>query len=246
MPEIVKLTGSGASENTPTGGPDSTPQSAPVIGQGTVSEEEALKGAEHTKIATLTPGFGGPVSSVQPGNSVQVAGLVDAKLAVELMDATLPSLMVFLLYKVGMKLRRSDLQLTEKEKSTLAPIVQKCLEQMMINFNNPWVALSVSILFIYGSKIVEKGMPQLWDKKQQKQESEALKEKAAAQGTPIPEAKTAVPVEDQPPAYEPSDAEIRAKMKAHKYGYEQARTFLINLHKKAWKDAQRRIRRQAA
>lgn len=237
--EKIKLTGSASDQPAAPAGAEQPNSVPPVISQDSVTVEQALGGVEHTKIATVTGVVGGPVQSVNPGSSVPVAGLVDAKLAVEIMDATLPALMVFLLYKIGMKLRKTDLQLTEKEKNTLAPVVQKCLEQLMINFNNPWVALSVTVLTIYGSKVIEKGLPQLWEKKQAKIEKDALETKAAAQGSTVAkeEVKTPPPA---PPPYEPTEAEIKAKMKAHKYSWEKAREMLINLHIKAWKDQQRR------
>lgn len=216
MPEKISLTGGNPSPAT---APDPAPGpttgltgSAPIVGSGTVSEAEAIAASGHTKITTITGLAGASAPIGQSGQSVSVGGLVDGKLAVELMDATLPSLMVFLLYKIGMKLRKSDLQLTEKEKNTLSPIMQKCLESLMINFNNPWVALSVSILTIYGAKIIEKGGVAFLDGKLKKQESEALKIKEDINKPVSPD-----PPPVKLPPYEPTEVEIKRKMKDHKY-----------------------------
>jgi len=74
-------------------------------------------------------------------------------------------LFVMIFHAIGMKLKKTDMQLTQKEKDTLAPVLQKCLDQLMINFNNPWNALAITVGIIYGSKAMEKGVVSYIDKK---------------------------------------------------------------------------------
>lgn len=253
MPQIVKLTQTDpAAPGGPNPGGSPSPQpitpgsgQAPIIAQTTVSLDQAIAAAEGSKIATIT-GLSGP--SALPGGSgasVSMAGLVDAKLAVDLMDAAVPAALVWLCFKIGMKLKKSDLQLTEKEKNTLAPIVQKCLEQLMINFQNPWVALSVSLLTIYGSKIAEKGAFQFFENKQKKIEDAAKQQEtdrtklatipgglqpvgaSTSSGTnPVSSVSDGVASK----VYEPTEYEIEDKMRKGKHGRKKAVQLLKAIH----------------
>lgn len=245
MPETIKLSGSADPAPTPSPAPVTSPNpnTGPTVLNGSVvSEADAIAASSGANISSLVAGSGGSGTPLGSGNSVPVSGLVDAKLAVELMDATIPALMVFLCYKIGMKLKKTDLQLTEREKTTLTPILQKCLEQLMINFSNPWVALSVSLITIYGSKIVEKGLPQVWERKQQKLEDEARKQQqqpaktvqpvdagGTTSGVAVASPETTKPTVRE---YYPSEAEIKAKMDQGKHGKKRAIELLIAINKK--------------
>jgi hypothetical protein len=50
---------------------------------------------------------------------------------------------------------KRQFEFTAGEKSTLAPILEKCLGQLNIDFENPWFALLASTLFITGSKVLD-------------------------------------------------------------------------------------------
>lgn len=151
------------------------PKAAPVSGSGTVSVEDALKGAEHTKQTQFTvsdlskgPNTSGPQSAsnaFQSGSSVSVGNLVQSKVAVEWMDSLIPALLVLIFHKLKVTVKKSDFQLTQGEKNTLYPIVEACMQQLMINFESPWSALCVTIIIIYGGKGMEKGGVALMDRK---------------------------------------------------------------------------------
>lgn len=238
MPEKIKLSGSDPSPIQPgSPGPGPSPDpgpnpsgSAPITLQGTVSEQDAINASGHTKINTISgfsPTGGG---SVQTGQSVSVGGLIDGKLAVEMMDATLPSLMLFVLYKVGMKVRKSELQLTEKEKSVLAPIVTKCLETLMINFQNPWMALLATLSAFYGAKLLP-AIAVAIDEKQKDKQAAILKDKekknepAASEMLPKAEIKTNLP------PWEPTDQMVTDKARKDKISKKKAVEVLKALHK---------------
>jgi hypothetical protein len=143
------------------------PPESQAAGSGIVGLEDALKGAEHTKntqfsVSDLANASGGAGA---PGSSVSVGQLVQGKIAVELMDSLIPGLLVLLFYKFGISLKRTDFQLTQGEKNTLAPMVEACLNQLMLNFNSPWTTLMVTVIFIYGGKAMEKGGIAAIDKK---------------------------------------------------------------------------------
>lgn len=156
------------------------PGSTPATGQnppkqakndlpGAVSEAEALKTVEGAKITTLTPLSGNDqFTGQQPGASVPLGGLIDGGLAVELMDALLPSILVAVMAAIGAMMKKTDLQLTAREKTTLTPLMQKCMDQLMINFQSPFAAFGVAALIIYGAKITEHGIVQIIDKKAEK------------------------------------------------------------------------------
>lgn len=131
---------------------------SPAAAHGAVSEEEALKGGAHAKMTQFTisdpskPGGGAqPIGST----SVTVGGLIQGKVAVDLMDALLPALLVVLAAKFQLEVRKTQLQLTAGEKATLAPLVDAWLNSISLNFDSPGIALSVTLLAIYGGKAIE-------------------------------------------------------------------------------------------
>ena len=138
-----------------------------------VNETEIISGSENAaipKISLTEPGaenIGIPLEdgNVAGSNRVSVGGLIDGKMATELMDSVLPALLVFTLAKGGITVRKTELQLSASEKSTLAPLMQNCLNAMSVNVDNPFIALGFSMAVIYGGKIIEKGGVAFLDKK---------------------------------------------------------------------------------
>lgn len=245
MPETIIF----ASEQTKSGSPVppadpskpiAQPSQAPIIGQTTVSEKDAIGASGHTAIPTIS-GLGSiPGTTGTSGSSVSVGGMVDSKFAVNMLDALLPSLMVFLMYKIGIKMRKADLQLTEKEKDTISGPLQACLNQLMINFNNPWSNLALAVTVIYGSKIVEKGLPQILDKKNATAEKEALMEREQTNkpvtaptydvGPSAPA--SASTIESSGPQWEPDELLIKRYMNEKKYSRKKSIQVLKSLHSK--------------
>jgi hypothetical protein len=164
-------------------------QKPPVSGPGTsgqITPETLSAGLKHTEISSVTgsgvPGQPGTIPGAVPNPqaSVSLGGMVQGEWAVNIVDALLPAAMVAGFYAMGLKLRKSELQLTEKEKGTIAPIMQKCLDSVLLNFNNPWNALAITMIAIYGGKLMEKGLVGWLDKKQEAKQAEVLKEKIEA------------------------------------------------------------------
>jgi hypothetical protein len=178
-------------QNPPTGGQaaNSSPSEPGPLGN-TVPENEAFKGADHTKIpafsASGVSGMPG-AATVTPQNNVSLGGIVEGKWAVEIIDALLPAGIVAVCYMMDVKLRKTELQLSQKEKDVLAPIWQKCLDSILLNFGSPWTALAVTMGAIYGGKLMEKGVVAWVDKKQEKKEAEALRAKLEAVESSRPE-----------------------------------------------------------
>lgn len=56
----------------------------------------------------------------------------------------------------GTKLKPADLKLTAEEKKQLKPAIEACAKTIPINFSNPWTALGITALAIYGAKTMDK------------------------------------------------------------------------------------------
>jgi hypothetical protein len=119
-------------------------------------------------------------TGASPSASVNLGGIVQGEWAVNIMDAILPALMVAAFYYFGVKIRKSELQLTEKEKQTIAPVMQKCLDSILLNFSNPWAALAWTLGGIYGGKLMEKGLVGWIDKLNETKQDEVLKSRVEA------------------------------------------------------------------
>ena len=56
----------------------------------------------------------------------------------------------------GTKLKPADLKLTAEEKKQLKPSIEACAKTIPINFSNPWTALGITALAVYGAKTMDK------------------------------------------------------------------------------------------
>lgn len=219
----------------------------------TTTIDELLKGSSNTELPKTSIQAPQPTSSTpqqqqqQPNtqptaNNVAVGSMLEGKLAIELIDAMLPSLFVAMFYAMGVKLRKTEFQLTQKEKDTLSPLMQNCLNSVMLNFNSPWTALAVTAGIIYGSKITEKGLVSWIDKMNEKKEIEALQEKTKV--VPISQVKQQQPqqqqqqnsvvnnvltLSEQPKPY--TESEVRRVMKEKNYGRTRAENWLNKKYK---------------
>lgn len=155
----------------PAAAPNPTPpKESSAANSGTVTEAEALAGAAHTKmtsfsVSDLANKPGGPTIPGTPGQSVALGGLVQGKIAVDLMDALIPALLVLLFKKLEIDVKKTDFGLTAGEKNTLSPIVEACLNSINLDFSSPWTTLLISLVVIYGGKALEKGGVQFLEKK---------------------------------------------------------------------------------
>jgi hypothetical protein len=186
--------GASASENTTPGsatGPTSeagTKPSPAVTGaHGVIDEKAATAGLNYTSIPTFSQNAGGsqsgaaPLGTATPDSGSNLGGMVKGEWVVSMMDSILPGLLVAGLYAFNIKLRKTELQLTEKERQTIAPVMQRCLDTILLNFDSPWSQLAITVGVIYGGKVAEKGLIGFMDKKEEKRNTklnEELKEAA--------------------------------------------------------------------
>jgi hypothetical protein len=166
---------------------------------------------------------------------------MDAKLAVDLMDAVLPSALVIGGKFVGLEMKKTDLQLTEREKGTFHPVVQKCLDQLMLNFSSPWTALAVTAVVIYGAKVGEKGVVKKMDDNIAKAELKEMQKAAPKVETPVApvvqmtagemkDPARKIPVDVSKVEWEPADPMIRAAVRDRKCSRKVAILYLKKLY----------------
>ena len=92
----------------------------------------------------------------QQAQQLNMGELLSPTLVVELIDALLPAGGVLLAGMFDVKIKKSELQATAKEKEVMTKPVAAVMQQMNINTSNPFLAFGVTILAIYGSKVAEK------------------------------------------------------------------------------------------
>lgn len=133
------------------------------------------------------PPQAGPGGFDQPGGTrVNVKEIVSGELATELMDKILPVLLSLGADRfLDMDVPKRAFTLTASEKSTVAPIMEKCLSQLNINFDNPFIALAVSLGFIYGSKFIDVANNPEYKKKVQAAKQKVERTAAAVHGEGI-------------------------------------------------------------
>ncbi len=91
-------------------------------------------------------------------NKINLGNLLDAELCTKLIDTLIPSLLVLSLKMgAGISVKKSQLQASPRELDAMKPIVQKCLEQIELNINNPFIALGIVMGTIYTTKAAEIG-----------------------------------------------------------------------------------------
>lgn len=156
-----------------------------------VNDPGVLGAKKGTEINILSAGASpnGPNGSGGPamGNQVGLGALFEGKMALEIIDSLLPALLVLAFYKGGMVVKKTDMQLTAKEKDTLAPVLQKCLDSVLLNFDSPWTVLAVTAGAIYGAKLIEHGGKAYTEKASAKAASKpATGAKSEGSGTPPP------------------------------------------------------------
>lgn len=170
------ITPGGTATTSAPGADPVKPATSEAAKAGTVSLDDALKGADHAKMNTfsvsdLSKGAGAtgpdgkPIGGGLPGSTVALGGMVQGKLVVDLMDALIPAAIVLVFHRFGLSVKKSQMQLTQGEKNTLNPIVEACLNSINLDFSNPWSALSITLLLIYGGKALEVGGTGWLDKK---------------------------------------------------------------------------------
>ena len=125
--------------------------------------QESATNTQKTAIPADNP-FTGPTEENAGGinpngpdqTKVNVRDIVSGELATDLMDKILPVILSLAANRfLDMDVPKKNFTLTASEKSTIAPILDKCLSTLNISFENPFIALAMSLSFIYGSKFID-------------------------------------------------------------------------------------------
>ena len=98
-----------------------------------------------------------PGEAAEPGKTnVKADEIISGELATELLNKILPVLLSLGVERfLNIKAPKKNFELTASEKSTISPILDKCLSTLNISFENPFIALGLSLSFVYGSKIID-------------------------------------------------------------------------------------------
>lgn len=108
-------------------------------------------------------------------NQISASNFLNEDLAVELYDTILVAIAIASLNVVGVEAKKSELQFSAKEKSTLKPIIKECLNDLKINFSTPWEALFWTSGIIIATKILAEKGDVIMDKFNGKKKVEAKK-----------------------------------------------------------------------
>ncbi len=112
-------------------------------------------------------------------NKVNLGSLIDAELATKMIDTLVPALFVLILrLGVGITVDKKELQASNKELEMMQPIVQKCLEVIEFNINNPFIALGVVMGVVYSTKAATIGVDKFMNQKDGKIDPETGEKKA--------------------------------------------------------------------
>jgi len=219
---------------------------------GVIDEKAATQGLNYTSIPAFSQSGQPADPNAQPGtgasasSATALGGMVKGEWVVSMMDAILPALLVAGLHAIGVKLRKTELQLTEKERQTIAPVMQRCLDTLLLNFDSPWSQLAITIGVIYGGKVAEKGLVQMVEKREEKKAAKAAEaEKTAVLKQDIKDnpanyevantsaAELAAGTVHMPSAAQPfTEEDIKSTQKRRKIGRDKAIEWLTNQAKK--------------
>lgn len=102
--------------------------------------------------------------NTEASKKTNLAKLVKGKNAVKLVDMVVPAILIFIIGLFGYEIGEENLKLDKDERDTLEPFVTDFLDNVNIDFNNPYVNLSIGLGIVYGSKL----LPALRDMKKRK------------------------------------------------------------------------------
>ena len=101
----------------------------------------------------VTPGGPGPTPGSDDGVEFNAAEFVTTDMALSLLGFIIMFVGLWALDKFGhIKSSNDELELTAEEKKTLKKPIDKCLETINLKNINPWFALIICIVIIYGLK----------------------------------------------------------------------------------------------
>lgn len=96
----------------------------------------------------------GPQPPPRPG-AVNL-GIIPASSVLLLLDNVLPlAISVLIKLSTGKKIKKSELKATAGERSQIEPHLQAALNTINIDTSNPWNALIIACVAVYGTKTVE-------------------------------------------------------------------------------------------
>jgi len=88
----------------------------------------------------------------QAEQNMKAGDLITPEMATELLDILAVTGLQILANMAKIKVTKSELKASSQEKELIKPVLGKALDSMNITFDNPWSALGVVLLSVYGAK----------------------------------------------------------------------------------------------
>lgn len=95
-----------------------------------------------------------PQEPTQEQQGAFLGNFLTAELVIMVADSLVPQGAAFAFNKFGYSAAPQEFKLNDREKKTIEPVLQKCLDQAQVNISNPWTALAVVAGSIYLGKAV--------------------------------------------------------------------------------------------
>jgi len=119
-----------------------------------------------------------------PSGKIKLGKVISGKNAVAMINIFIPSFVVFAFRRAGYSTSKPEWKLNKEEQETMTPVVQQCLDYIIINFDNPFYALAFVAVMIYGSKAMD-AIPELSKIKQDALSDNTKADLPAKPDTPI-------------------------------------------------------------
>ena len=143
-------------------------KNVPTGAMSDITSEEMGNIGEHTKVQdfsfTQAPQGGGGQQATQPqqpiggqpSQSLNVGNLVNAKMAMQLANILIPTLLSLAIKQFAKKqVNKKSLEANREEREIIEPVLQSYLQSISFNVEKPINALILTIAMVYGTKVVE-------------------------------------------------------------------------------------------
>jgi hypothetical protein len=124
--------------------------------------DELFSSGEHTENVTPETSTSaesnattGPTATPRRKTLTQFTGGKGGKFAVKIMDFIMPAILAFTMRRAGYDADKELFQLDKDEKEFAEEMLNDVLDTLYIDFNNPWVQLSIGLGMIYGGKLMD-------------------------------------------------------------------------------------------
>jgi hypothetical protein len=118
------------------------------------ADEDIFSTGKHTENSTGPENSQGPKSAPLKSSTIGGKfGANGAKFAVKLINLLIPAVLCFIISKMGYSLSKDSLKLNAEERELVEPALQDVLNDIVINFDSPYVNLALVLGVVYTAKL---------------------------------------------------------------------------------------------